>query len=168
MRSPEFQFNKAEDLAENSEYLSSEGFDELQKELEDLKTKRRQEIADRLEYAKSLGDLTENTEYQSAEDDQISNESRIAEIEDILSRAVLISKEHGANIQLGSVISIKKEGDDAVNKYSLVGAEEANPMDGKISNESPLGSSLIGKKKGDTIEVLTPNGKIIYTIIDVE
>jgi len=168
MRSPEFQFNKAEDLAENPEYLSREGFDELQKEMEELKTKRRQEIADRLEYAKSLGDITENTEYQSAKDDQISNEIRIAEIEDILSRAVLISKEHGANIQLGSVISIKKEGDDAVNKYSLVGAEEANPMDGKISNESPLGSSLIGKKKGDTIEVLTPNGKIIYTIIDVE
>ncbi len=140
----------------------------MQKELEELKTKRRQEIADRLEYAKSLGDLTENTEYQSAKDDQISNESRIAEIEDILSRAVLISKEHGPNIQLGSVISIKKEGDDAVNKYSLVGAEEANPMDGKISNESPLGSSLIGKKKGDTIDVLTPKGKITYTIIDVE
>ncbi|MDP3051888.1 MAG: transcription elongation factor GreA [bacterium] len=168
MRSPEFQFNKAEDLAENSEYLSSEGFDGLQKELEELKIKRRQEIADRLEYAKSLGDLTENTEYQSAKDDQISNEIRIAEIEDILSRAVLISKEHGANIQLGSVISIKKESNDAVNKYSLVGAEEADPMEGKISNESPLGSSLIGKKKGDTIEVITPKGKITYTIIDVE
>lgn len=167
MRSPEFQFNKAEDLGENSEYLSQEGFNELQKELEDLKTRKRQEIADRLEYAKSLGDLTENTEYQSAKDDQISNESRVAKLEDILSRAVLISKERGANIQLGSTVSIKKEGGDAVEKYSLIGPEEANPMEGKISNESPLGSSLIGKKKGDKIEVLTPSGKISYTIIDV-
>ena len=167
MRSPEFQFNKLEEVLGNPEYLSQEGFNELQKELEDLKTRKRQEIADRLEYAKGLGDLTENAEYQSAKDDQISNESRIAELEDILSRAVLISKEHGPNIQLGSTVSLKREGNDTLEKYFLIGPEEADPMDGKISNESPLGSGLIGKKKGDNVEVLTPNGKIKYTIIDV-
>jgi len=168
MRSPEFQFNKAEEILGSPEYLSQKGFNELQKELEDLKTRKRQEIADRLEYAKSLGDLTENTEYQSAKDDQISNENRIAELEDILSRAVLISKEHSANIQLGSTVFLKREGDDVVEKYSLIGPEEVDPLTGKISNESPLGSGLLGKKKGDSVEVLTPNGKIKYTIIDVK
>ncbi len=155
------KFNK------DMEYLSKEGFESLQKELEELKMARRQEIADRLEYAKRLGDLSENAEYQSAKEEWAMNEGRIAEIEDILSRAVIIEKEHSADVQLGSSVSLKRSGSEEIENYSLVGSEEADSMSGKISYESPLGSALIGKKKGSKVEVLTPNGKINYTIIDV-
>ena len=151
----------------NPEYLSQEGIKRLEKELEELKGQRRQEIADRLEYAKSLGDLSENAEYQSAKDEQSMNEFRIAELEDILSRAVIIEKERSADVQLGSSVSVKREDSQEVEKYSIVGPEEADSLGGKISHESPLGRSLLGKKKGENVEVLTPNGKINYTIIDV-
>ena len=151
----------------NPEYLSQEGIKRLEKELDELKNLRRQEIAERLEYAKSLGDLSENTEYESAKEEQLMNESRIAELDDILSRAVIIKKEHSVNVQLGSTVSVKREGSEGTEKYSIVGPEEADSLGGKISHESPLGRSLLGKKKGENIEVLTPNGKINYTIIDV-
>lgn len=145
MSSPEAKFDKFND----SEYLSLEGLKDLQEELEELKAQRRKEIAERLEYAKGLGDLTENTEYQNAKEEQLINESRIAELEDILSRAVIISKENTAgNIQLGSSVSLKKEGGDEAEEYHLVGSEEADSFDGKISYESPLGKTLLGRKKG--------------------
>ncbi len=160
MKTPEFKFD-------DSEYLSREGFENLQKELDELKNKRRKEIADRIEYAKSLGDISENAEYQSAKENQWENESRIAELEDKLSRAKIISKEAGAEIQLGSFISIKKDKGEEIENYSLVGSEEADPLAGRISYESPTGAALLGREKGQTVEVLTPNGKIRYTIIDV-
>ncbi len=95
------------------------------------------------------------------------NESRIAEIEDILSRAVIIAKETGVEIRLGSLVFVKKDKSDQAEKYYIVGSEEANPIKGKISYESPLGNALLGRKKGENVRVLTPNGKIKYTIIDV-
>jgi transcription elongation factor GreA len=163
MKTPERQFNNI-----NAEYISKEGLEKLRKELDELKTIRRRKIAERLEYAKSLGDLTENAEYYNAKEAQIINETRIAEIEDILSRAVIISKEDSNYIQPGSTIFLKKEGANETEKYSIVGPEEADSLKGKISYESPLGNALIGKKKSETIEVLTPKGKINYTIINVE
>ncbi len=159
MKSPEFNFD-------DSEYLSKEGFEHLQKERED-KISRRKDIAGRLEYAKSLGDISENTEYQSAKEEQWCNESRIAELEDILSRAKLILKGKSSWIQLGSLVSIKKERSETIENYYIVGHEEANPLSGKISHESPIGSALLGRKSGEIIEVITPSGKISYNIIDV-
>ncbi len=159
MKSPELNFD-------DSEYLSKEGFEHLQKEKGD-RIIRREEIAGRLEYAKSLGDISENTEYQSAKDEQWRNESRIAKLEDILSRAKLILKEKSPRIQLGSLVSIKKEQSEEIENYSIVGHEEADPLSGKISHESPIGGALLGKKSGEIIEVITPGGKISYNIIDV-
>lgn len=159
MKSPEQNFD---DL----EYLSKEGFEHLQKEREDRMT-RRLDIAGRIEYAKSLGDISENTEYQSAKDEQWRNESRIAELEDILSRAKLISKGKSSRVQLGSLVSIKKGQSEEAENYFIVGREEADPLSGKISHESPIGGALLGRKKGEIVEVITPNGKISYNIIDV-
>ena len=161
MQTPESQFN-------NPEYLPAEGYEELKKELDELENQRLPEIAKLLEETRSDGDLAENAAYQSVKDKQgILEEERAKKI-DILSRAVIISKEkRSENIQLGSTVSLKKDNTDEIEKYSLIGAEEADPLKGKISNESPLGSALIGRKKGEKINVLTPNGKINYTIIDV-
>lgn len=161
---PESNF---ESQFENPEYLTSQRFEELKQELEEKK-QNRQEIAESIESARGQGDLMENTEYDSAKNKQGENEGRIMELEDILRRAVIISKEGGNDIQLGSSVRLQREGNDAPEEYFLVGPEEASPLEGKISNESPLGNALIGKKKGESIKVLTPNGKIEYTIIDIQ
>ncbi len=160
MQTPESQFN-------NPEYLTAEGYEELKKELDELENQRLPEIAKLLEETRSDGDLAENAAYQSAKDKQgMLEEERVKKI-NILSCAVIISKEKGENIQPGSTVSLKKDDTNEMEKYFLVGAKEADPLEGKISNESPLGSALIGRKKGEKINVLTPNGKINYTIIDV-
>ena len=148
----------------NSEYLSKEGLEKLKKELESLKTDKRKEIADRLKYAKSLGDLSENAEYKETLETMGLVEDRIEKLEDIIKRAVVIEKGTGSNVQLGSIVKVKKETDGKVYEYVLVGQEEADISLGKISNKSPIGSALASKKKGDTIKVATPGGEIKYTI----
>jgi len=161
MQTPESQFN-------NPAYLTQEGLENFKKELEYLTKVRRFEFAKKIEDARAQGDLAENAEYDIAKEEQLGNESRIDEIVDILSRAVLISKESGGTyVKLGSSFSLKKEGSDAIDKYSLVGKYEADSLGGKISNESPLGHALLGRKKGEKVRAITPNGEIIYTIIDV-
>jgi transcription elongation factor GreA len=151
----------------NSEYLSQQGFERLKKELTNLKSKRRKEIAERLEYAKSLGDLAENAEYQEAKEEQQALEARIAELEDILNRAVLISHPETSAIDLGSTVKARKEGVLNEETYFIVGSEEADPSSNRISNESPLGRALLGKKKGDTVNVQTPRGEIKYHIVEI-
>jgi transcription elongation factor GreA len=150
------------------EYLTPEGSEELKKELENLKTDRRKEIAETLERARELGDLAENSEYQRAKEEQAMVESRISELEDILSRAVIIpSAESAANVRIGSTVSVQKEDGGKIEKYHIVGSKEAEPSNGKISNESPLGRALLGRKKSEKVSILTPNGEMGYTIIDV-
>lgn len=151
---------------DNPEYLTAEGLKELTIELEERK-QNRQEIAKLIESAREQGDLTENTEYSSAKDKQGENEGRIMKIEDIIRRAVIISKEGGSDIRLGSSVRLQKEGSNTVEEYFLVGSEEANPEEGKISHESPLGNALLKKTKGLSIKITTPKGEINYTIIDV-
>src|SRR3989338_3957975 len=129
----------------NNEYLSKEGLEKLKNELESLKTDKRKEIADRLKHAKSLGDLSENAEYKEALEAMNLMEDRIEKLEDIIKRTVVIKKGSGSNVQLGSVVKIKKETDGEVCEYTLVGQEEANIFLGKISNQSPIGNALIGK-----------------------
>lgn len=151
---------------DQNEYLSQEGFTRLKAELTNLKNVKRKELAARLEYAKSLGDLSENAEYSEAKEDQISLESRIMELEDMLSRAVLISHIDSSSVNIGSSVKIRKpSGDEEI--YIIVGSEEASPAEHKISNESPLGQTLLGKKKGDEVSVYTPKGEMRYHIIDI-
>jgi len=148
----------------NSEYLSKEGFEKIKNELEFLKTGKRKEIADRLAHAKSLGDLSENAEYKEALETMNITEDRIEKLDDIVKRAVIIEKSFGSTIQLGSTVKVKKESDGKVYDYILTGQEESDISAGKISNKSPIGNALIGKKKGDVIKVKTPAGEIKYII----
>ncbi len=152
---------------QENEYFSKEGLAKLKQELEDRKTKIRQEIAQRLEFAKSLGDLSENSEYQEAKESQMLNESTIAELEDALRRSVLVQKSISSDIvEIGSLVVVEPKGGSQM-KFHIVGANEAAPLENKISHESPLGRALVGHKKNDTVEAQTPKGPVSYHIVDV-
>ncbi len=146
------------------EYLTPEKKIELENELNHLKTVRRKEIADALEYAKSLGDISENAEYHQAREDQANCEDRIGHVEQILKNAVIMDKHHAGTVEVGATVVVIKKGDKEEKTFTLVGSEEANSLEGKISNESPLGQALIGKKAGDTATVIAPKGEVVYTI----
>lgn len=153
-------------VKEVKEYLTSEKKVELEKELENLKTVKRKEIADAIEWAKSLGDLAENAEYSQAREDQARCEARIGEIEHILQNAVIADTHNIKNgIGVGSVVTVKKVGENFEQTYTIVGSEEVDIEEGKISNESPLGSALLGREKGDKVSFMTPKGETTYTII---
>lgn len=145
------------------EYLTPEKKKELEAELNHLTTVRRKEIADALEYAKSLGDLSENAEYHQAREDQANCEDRIAHLEQILKNAVIMDKHHAGIVEVGATVTVVKKGGEE-RQFTLVGSEEADSFGGKISNESPLGAALLGKAKGDTVRVSTPKGEMEYTI----
>lgn len=150
------------------EYLTQEKYDSLQQELNLLKTVKRKEIAEALEYAKSLGDLSENQEYQEARNTQAIVEDRINRLEAILSSASIVSTHDTDSVTVGSVITVEKEGDKSRRDYTIVGSEEADASQGKISVRSPLGSSALGKTKGDTFSFQTPGGMMSYRIIDIK
>jgi transcription elongation factor GreA len=154
-------------MPEQKEYLSKEKFVELEKELAMLKTTKRREIAKQLEFAKSLGDLSENTEYQQAREDQAAVEDRISNIETLLKNAEILSSNKSDVVSVGSSVTIQKEGSKDKKNFQVVGSEEADSSVGKISNKSPIGASLIGSKKNDSVEVKTPNGKVTYKVISV-
>lgn len=149
------------------EYLTLEKKQLLEEELQNLKSVRRKEIADALEYAKSLGDLSENAEYHQAREDQANCEDRITHIEQILKNAVIMDTHVTGVVHVGSTVTVKKKGDKEARTFALVGSEEADSISGKISNESPLGEALIGKKKGDTVTVHAPKGEMEYTVVEV-
>lgn len=151
------------------QYLTSEKRAELEKELNFLKTERRKEIAEHLEYSKKLGDLSENAEYHQAREEQALAEDRISRLESLLKSAVMIGE--GVNsevITIGSTLRLQKQTDNKSYIYTIVGSEEADMTHGKISNISPLGSALLGHKKGDKVKVATPKGVIEYTIIIIK
>lgn len=150
------------------EFLTKEKFDELQKELNFLKTTRRKEIAENLEYARSLGDISENAEYHEARELQSATEDRINKLESILKTAKIVTQKSGDEVSLGSAVEIKKEGENDTRKYQIVGSEEANMQERKISHMSPLGEAMMGKKKGESFTFTTPNGKMYYKIINIE
>jgi len=146
------------------EYLTKDKKEELENELKHLTSVRRKEIASQLEYAKSLGDLSENAEYHQAREDQAAIEERIAHIEQILKNAVVMDKHHAGLAEVGTTITVMKKGDKEERIFALVGSEEANSLEGRISNESPLGRAVLGKKAGDVVEVETPKGMVTYTL----
>lgn len=150
------------------EYLTQEKFDELQAELQVLKTTKRKEIADALEYAKSLGDLSENQEYHEARDSQATVEDRISRLEQIIKTASIVSAGGNGVVTVGSSVTLEKNGDGAKKVYTIVGSEEANAALGKISMRSPLGVAILGKPKGEKFSVETPSGTMSYKIIDIK
>lgn len=141
--------------------ITVSGKKELEVELEKLKA-RRGEIAEKIAEARDYGDLSENAEYDAAREDQGLVESRIAEIEDILQNAEIIKPTKKSTIGIGSKVDLKN-GSKTLS-YHVVGPVEANPVEGKISNESPIGMALMGKKEGEKATVTTPKGEITYTI----
>ncbi len=145
--------------------VSQEKFDEMVKELEHLKTVRRTEIAKNLEYARSLGDLSENAEYQEARDLQAATEERIKKLEDLVKNTRIVTDgKRKSEISFGSKVLIRKDGSVEAHEYTVVGSEEADMRVKKLSHVSPLGSALMGKKKGDVFTFETPSGKQTYTI----
>jgi len=152
-------------MSDQETVVSQEKFDEMVKELENLKTVRRTEIAKNLEYARSLGDLSENAEYQEARELQAATEERIRKLEELVKRAhILTDGKKKDVVGFGSVVCIKKEGSTEAHEYTIVGSEEADMRARKLSHVSPLGAALMGKKKGDTFTFETPNGKQTYTV----
>jgi len=153
-------------------YISPQGLEKLKKELQERKTAQRQEIALRLEEAKSLGDLSENAEYQSAKEAQAFNEGRVYELENILKGAEVIksSKREPKEVGIGATVEIKSVSiKTAQNQtFMIVGSHEADPIEGRISNESPLGKAFLGRQKGDITEVETPKGKMKYKIVGIK
>lgn len=150
-----------------SEYISAEGLEKLKDELQELKTKKRQEIAARLEHAKTLGDLSENAEYQETKEEQALVETHIAELEEMLRNIVIIKDGHGGDrVAIGSTVRVKSQWGEET--YRIVGSEEADPSQGKISNESPLGKAFLGRKKGESVEVKTPRGGVKYEIVGIK
>jgi transcription elongation factor GreA len=147
-------------------YLSGEGLEKAKKELQELKDAGRKEIAQRLEDAKALGDLSENSEYQEAREAQELLEQKIMELEDMLRDAVLITKGNTDEVRIGSTVVVS--GPNGKEIYTIVGSEEARPSENKISNESPLGAAFLGHKVGEGVEVKAPMGIIRYAIAEIK
>ncbi len=150
----------------DTNYLTKEGLEKLNTELEYLKKVKRREVAERLRTAASFGDLSENFDYANAREEQEFVERRIRELQDLLMHAkVVVSKDNSGKVQIGSLIVLEGEGKPL--ELQIAGAREADPLKGKISLESPFGSALLGKKAGENVEIDTPNGKVKYKIAEV-
>ncbi len=147
-------------------FLTKEGVKELEAELEELKSQRGA-VAERIKTAREFGDLSENAEYSSARADQDKAESRIAEIENILQNVEVITKpKSDGKVVLGSSVKLKSEA-GKTKEFQIVGTVEADPANGKISDESPIGQALIGKKDGETVEIKTPAETVEYKIVEI-
>ena len=147
-------------------YISKDGLEKLRHELEEMVSVRRPEIAQRIHDAKEHGDLTENAEYEDAKNEQAFVEGRIQMLESLIKNATLIDEHHSNDhVQIGS--TVKVNGPDGNQTFTIVGSTEAKPTDGKISNESPVGRALLGKKKGENVTVQVPAGDIAYKIVAI-
>ncbi len=150
------------------QYISAQKLKELKQELENRKTEVRQQISERIQEAQTQGDISENPEYSEAKDAQAFNEGRILELENLINNAVVVSKKRkGDFVQVGSQVVIKDKNNKKF-EFLIVGPEDADPSEGKISNESPLGRALLTHKKGDEVEAQTPKGKVKYEIIKIK
>ena len=157
-------------MKEEREYLTKDKFEELNKELKELKTVKRKEVADSLDYARGLGDLSENAEYHQAREDQANIEDRISKLESMLKNATIMSGEpaHGEHVRIGTAVIVQKNGDKNTKKFMIVGSEETDMAQGKLSNRSPLGASILGKKVGESFSFNSPAGTMTYKIIGIE
>lgn len=149
--------------------LTKQGLEERQKELEYLKTEKRNEIAEKIKVARSFGDLSENSEYDEAKNEQAKMENRIAELEEMLKNVKIIdeSKTNSKIVNTGTKVKILDVEMNEEFDYQVVGSSEADPMNGKISDESPVGKALIGRKVGETVVAITPSGDLEYKIVKI-
>ncbi|MDD5438411.1 MAG: transcription elongation factor GreA [Patescibacteria group bacterium] len=147
-------------------YLSPEGLEKLKAELQELKTVRVRETANRIEAAKALGDLRENSEYHSAKDEMAFIQGRIREIEETLKDTTVIENASGSSVvKIGSTVEVEAKG--VKRSYKIVGSEEAAPLNGLISNESPMGKAFLNHAQGDQVDVETPGGVVTYNILKI-
>jgi transcription elongation factor GreA len=151
----------------DDQIISQEGYDKLKQELDNLQFTVRREIADRIQRAKDQGDLAENAEYNEAKDAQAFNEGRIAELSQMIKNLTVVAKNGGSHgeVAMGSTLSAITNGQER--EFTIVSFNEADPLSGKISNESPLGKAFIGHQAGDTVKVVTPKGEVEYKIMKV-
>jgi transcription elongation factor GreA len=150
--------------------LTPEGLDRLTEELDTLRTDKRREVAERIAHAREFGDIAENSEYDDAKNEQAMVEQKIAQLEERLSRAQLIEKQDVPKgvVAIGTRVRLRDLDAKQTIEYVIVGSAEANPAESKLSNESPVGKAIIGRKKGETVEVAAPRGSMKYKIMDVK
>ncbi|AIF43351.1 transcription elongation factor GreA [Virgibacillus sp. SK37] len=155
---------------EKSYYMTQEGKQKLEEELHYLKTDRRQEVVERIKVARDFGDLSENSEYDAAKDEQAFVESRIAQVEKMIRNAVIIENDNDNPnvVSLGKSVTFQELPDGDEETYMIVGSAEADPFEGKISNDSPMAKSLLGQEVGTEVAVVTPGGEIQVKIVNVE
>ena len=157
-------------MEENKEFLlTQEGYDKLEEELENLKVVKRKEVAERIKVAISFGDLSENAEYDEAKKEQAQVEERILKLENMVRKAVIIdeSKIDLNVVTIGSIVKVKDLEFDEEVEYTIVGSTEADPYDGKISNESPVGNALLGRAAKEVVEVQVPDGVAKFEILEI-
>ncbi len=152
----------------NTVYLTQEGLDELQKELDNLINVRRPENIQAIKEARALGDLSENAEYDAARNEQAQIEARIKQLEKMLENASIITDVSTDKVGIGNTVSIKYVGDEEEDEYKIVGSQEADPFESKISNESPIAQALFDHKVGDIVTVESPNGSYQVEIIEIK
>lgn len=158
------------DMSEKEVFLTKDGLTKLEEELEQLKTVTRKEVADRIKVALGYGDLSENAEYDQAKQEQAKLEERIAKLENLIREAVVVEDHEVTTekVNIGTTVTVREEGEDEDEDYTIVGSAESDPLNGKISNESPLGAALLGRRRKDTVEVHSPDGIVKYTIKSIK
>ena len=157
-------------MPEKSYPMTAEGKEKLQAELKNLKLVKRPEVIKRIKVARSFGDLSENSEYDAAKDEQSHLEDRIAQVEEMLKYAQVVDAESvdPNEVSVGKTITYTEVGTDDPETYTIVGSDESDPLNGKISNDSPIAQALLGKKKGETVSITTPGGKFDVVINEVK
>ncbi|MGZ4134137.1 MAG: transcription elongation factor GreA [Tumebacillaceae bacterium] len=156
-------------MSEKATFLTREGLKKLEEELNTLKSTKRREVAERIKIAVSYGDLSENAEYDAAKDEQAFVESRIVQLEKMMRNVRIIEpgSEDKSKVAIGSTVKIKEIPDGDIEIYAIVGTQESDPSEGKISNESPLGSAMIGRSVGETVTINSPGGQLEFEIIEI-
>ena len=157
-------------MEEKEVILTQEGYDKIEKELEFLRTEKRTEIAERIKVARGFGDLSENSEYDEAKNAQAENEGKIAELENKIRYAKIIDESEidTKTVQVGNIVKVHDEEYDEDVTYTIVGSTEVNLVENKISNESPIGKALLGRKKGEVVDVDAPDGIIKFKILAIK
>jgi transcription elongation factor GreA len=150
--------------------LTAEGYEKLKEEIEYLSTERRRDIADRIRVAREFGDIAENAEYDAAKNEQAHLEARIAMLEERLANARVVTKKEikTGEVSVGTKVRLRDVKANKTVEYHIVGSAEANPAENKLSNESPVGKAIMGRKKGETVEVAAPRGKLKFKIMDIK
>ena len=151
-------------------FLTPEGFKKLQREIDLLRGEKRREVAERIRVAREFGDIAENAEYDAAKNEQAHLEARIAMLEERLKNARVVTKKEikSGEVSIGTKVRLRDVKANKTVEYHIVGSAEANPAENKLSNESPVGKAIMGKKKGDVVEVAAPRGTLKFKIMDIK